>query len=50
MTAFNVNIKKMFSLLMYVTTSESEGWWWPLHVPAWKYFMAVFQEFDGLNW
>ena len=44
MAAFNVTIKKILDLLMYVTTTESEVLWWPLHVPAWKYVMAMFQE------
>ena len=32
MAAFNINIKNMFNLFMYITISNRERWWWPIHV------------------
>jgi len=42
--AFNVNIKKVFDLLRYLTTSDQEGWWWLLHASC----LQIFQ--GNLSW
>ena len=46
MAPFNVNVKKMFDLLMNLTTSDRERWWWLLHVSC----MQIFPDnFSGVR-
>ena len=48
-TAFNLNIKKMIDLLECFTTADRESRW-PLHVSCVHSSMAIFQEFDAVNY
>ena len=49
MAGFNMNIKKMFDLLKYITSSDREGWWWLLHVSCMKIFLGNFFHEFGVS-
>ena len=46
MAAFNINIKKMFNLFTYITTSDRERWSWPLHLSC----MQIYANYSGVRW
>ncbi len=49
MGAFNLNIKKMIDILKCLTAADREGQW-SVHVACVQSSMAIFQEFDAVNY
>ena len=49
MAAFYINVKRMVDLIKCLISSDHEGNW-QLHVSCIQSSMAIFQEFDAVNY